>query len=68
MKLKKHELKKKKASPREPLNWFFKPWLISKTCNPWNPRLRFNKETQFRTYLMLNDEIEKNINFKNYLK
>jgi hypothetical protein len=33
-----------------------KPWLISKTCNSWNPRLELDYEAQFSTNLILNNE------------
>jgi hypothetical protein len=33
-----------------------KPWLISKTCNSWNPRLELDYEAQLSTNLILNNE------------
>ena len=41
-----------------------KPWLISKTCSPWNPRPELNWKAQFPINLMFKDEIEKKINLK----
>jgi hypothetical protein len=53
--------KKQKANIGEPP----KPQLISKTRNPWNPRLGLNQETQLLTNLMLNDEKNQ---FKKFIK
>jgi hypothetical protein len=53
--------KKEKANLVEPP----KPELISKTRNPWNPRLGLNQEAQLLTNLMLNDEKNQ---FKKFIK
>jgi len=64
MKLKKNmNLRKKKTI----LDESSKFRLISQTYNPWNPRSRLNRETQFPINLMLKDEIKK-YQFLNFSK
>jgi len=65
-KLKEHENKKRKKQAN--LGKSRRPKLISRTCNPWNPRSILNQEAQFLTNLMLNDKIEKKYKFKKFVK